>query len=85
MNTDPATLPNDVKLKLLAARDALTVGDVEEAYHQIYAIASPGFNKLADEVWTALETPTEENICPTCKGKGATAPNGVQYCNCINA
>lgn len=22
------------------------------------------------------------NVCPDCQGKGATAPNGVQYCNC---
>lgn len=22
------------------------------------------------------------NVCPTCQGKGATAPNGVPYCNC---
>lgn len=56
--TDPVSLPMDVKRKLLAARDALAVGDLMEAHHQIYSIASPNFDKLADEVWTALETPT---------------------------
>lgn len=57
-HTDPRTLPMDVKRKLLAARDALSVGDAAEAYHQIYAIASPGFDKLLHEVWTGLESPT---------------------------
>lgn len=55
--TDPMSLPQDVKRKLLAARDALEVGDVMEAHHQIYSIAAPHFDKLAHEVWTALETP----------------------------
>jgi len=59
--TDPVSLPMDVKRKLLAARDALTVGDLMEAHHQIYSIASPNFNKLADEVWTALESPTPDS------------------------
>lgn len=59
--TDPVSLPMDVKRKLLAARDALAVGDLMEAHHQIYSIASPHFNKLADEVWTALETPTPDS------------------------
>lgn len=58
--TDPRSLPADVKRKLLAARDALTEGDAMEAYHQIYSIASPHFDKLADEVWTGLESPSPE-------------------------
>ena len=59
--TDPVSLPMDVKRKLLAARDALTVGDIQEAYHQIYSIASPYYNKLEHEVWTALETVTPDS------------------------
>lgn len=58
--TDPRSLPADVKRKLLAARDALTEGDAMEAYHQIYSIASPHFDKLTDEVWTGLESPSPE-------------------------
>ena len=41
--TDPATLPNDIKQKLLAARDALIQIDVDGAYHQLYSIADPYF------------------------------------------
>lgn len=26
-----------------------------------------------------MEEPT---VCPDCQGRGATAPDGVQYCNC---
>ena len=60
ISTDPRSLPADVKRKLLAARDALTEGDAMEAYHQIYSIAAPHFDKLADEVWTGLESPSPE-------------------------
>lgn len=59
-STDPRSLPADVKRKLLAARDALIEGDAMEAYHQIYSIAAPHFDKLADEVWTGLESPSPE-------------------------
>ena len=24
----------------------------------------------------------DSEVCPNCDGKGATAPNGVKYCNC---
>lgn len=72
--TDPASLPMDVKRKLLAARDALAEGDAMEAYHRIYSIACPDFAKHIDEVWTALETPAPESspgarvedVCPDC-------------------
>ena len=65
--TDPRSLPTDVKRKLLAARDALTEGDAMEAYHQIYSIAAPHFDKLADEVWTGLESPEPvREMVPAC-------------------
>jgi len=65
--TDPRSLPADVKRKLLAARDALTEGDAMEAYHQIYSIAAPHFDKLADEVWTGLESPEPvREMVPAC-------------------
>jgi hypothetical protein len=41
--TDPATLPEDVRIKLQLARDALVAGDSAEANHWLYAIACPSF------------------------------------------
>lgn len=52
-HTDPASLPKDIRLKLLKARDALVVGDIDEAYHQLYSIASPEFSSL--DPWVKLE------------------------------
>lgn len=41
--TDPATLPEDVRVKLQLAREALIAGDAAEANHWLYAIACPSF------------------------------------------
>lgn len=38
-------LPKEVVERILKARDALVVGDRDEAYHQLYGIASPKFDK----------------------------------------
>jgi len=38
---------------LLAVRDALIASDIEEAYHQLYAIADPAFREF--EPWQKLE------------------------------
>lgn len=48
-----AELPADVAQKILAARNALVGGDTAEAYHQLYAIACPGFDSLTP--WAGLE------------------------------
>lgn len=44
-----------VAQQILKVRDALLKGDTEEAYHELYAIAAPGFDKFADDVWTEIE------------------------------
>lgn len=51
--TDPATLPDDIRAKLLLAREAFAAGDNAEAHHWIYAIACPGFDCY--DPWAALE------------------------------
>ncbi|MDQ3132415.1 MAG: hypothetical protein M3Q99_16835 [Acidobacteriota bacterium] len=51
--TDPAQLPTDVKVKLLAIRDALVIEDYDEAWHQLYSIACPSFQEF--EPWAKLE------------------------------
>lgn len=51
--SDPAEIPPDVARKILAARDALIKGDVDAAYHALYAIANPGFDSY--DPWNALE------------------------------
>ena len=50
--TDAATLPNDIKLKLLKIRDALVLEDIDEAYHTLYSIADPTFESY--EPWQSL-------------------------------
>jgi hypothetical protein len=52
--TDPATLPRDVRGKLLNLRAALLQGDIAEAHHHLYAIADPTFESFTP--WTGLET-----------------------------
>ena len=37
-------LPAEVVEKILRARDALVIGDRDEAYHQLYGIANPGYD-----------------------------------------
>lgn len=48
-------IPKWVAIKLLAIRDALVKNDYEEAWHQLYSIASPDFDKYSNEVWRGLE------------------------------
>lgn len=61
-STAPSQIPRDVIVKILAARDALTNYQaspegmreaISEAYHQLYAIACPGFDQF--EPWAELE------------------------------
>lgn len=46
-------LPTDVVERILKARDALVMHDRDEAYHQLYAIASPRFDKYFP--WDEME------------------------------
>jgi len=56
-STDPATLPDDVKKKILRARDALLLDDrpeaIRQAWHELYAIADPNFDQY--DPWANLE------------------------------
>jgi hypothetical protein len=63
--TDPATLPDDVKRKLLAVRDALIKDDCNEAFHHLYSIACPSFDEL--HPWERLEGSLES--CFICGGE----------------
>ena len=47
------TFDVEVARKILNARDALILNDVDEAYHQLCAIADPTFTSL--DHWKALE------------------------------
>ena len=40
---------------ILKVRDGLVENDAEEAYHWLYQIASPNFDKDIDEVWKEIE------------------------------
>ena len=42
-----------VAVKLIAMRDALAKNDIDEAYHLLYSIASPGFDEYSP--WDKLE------------------------------
>lgn len=46
-------LPVEVVEKILKARDALVVGNRDEAYHQLYGIASPGYDSYSP--WKEME------------------------------
>jgi len=46
-------LPAEVVHRILKCRDALVMGDRDEAYHQLYAIASPAFDKYFP--WDEME------------------------------
>ena len=50
---DPAGVPADVAVRLLAIRDALCHNDIDAAYHQLYGIADPGFTQI--HPWAGLE------------------------------
>jgi len=41
--------------KILKVKDALVEKDIDEAYHWLYQIASPNFDKMSKDVWTELE------------------------------
>jgi 8-oxo-dGTP diphosphatase len=60
-DTDPISM--NVAKKILAARDALIHGNLDEAYHQLYAIASPHFDKR--EPWKKLEDTVDEKSALT--------------------
>lgn len=51
--TNPETLPRDIKHKLIKIREALVRNELDEAYHILYSIASPNFDKI--QTWDALE------------------------------
>lgn len=46
---------HDWACHLLKVRDALAENDQNEAYHWLYQIASPNFDKDSDEVWKEIE------------------------------
>lgn len=50
-------LPNEVVEKILRVRDALVIGNNEEAYHQLYSIAAPLFDKYFP--WEEMEKQVE--------------------------
>jgi hypothetical protein len=52
MITNPKLLPNDIKEKLLAIRNALVREDINEAYHVLYSISDPSFSNY--NPWDAL-------------------------------
>ena len=52
--TDAATLPDDIKAKLLKIRDSLVAEDTNEAYHVLYSIADPTFWSF--DPWQSLES-----------------------------
>ena len=46
-------IPVEVMKKILLCRDAIIAGDVNEAYHQLYSIASPNFDEY--EPWDKFQ------------------------------
>ena len=42
-------------IKILKIRDAMIEKDYNEAWHWLYQIASPNFDKNCEDVWTELE------------------------------
>jgi len=51
--TDPATLPRDVRRRILLARDAIVATNLAEAYHQLQLIADP--QAESKDPWAKLE------------------------------
>lgn len=51
-------VPKWVAERILKIRDALVNDDKDEAYHWLYQIASPEFDKLSDDVWRDFEERT---------------------------
>jgi hypothetical protein len=60
--TAPYDIPADVAKKIIAAKDALTnmtgTDAIQEAYHQLYAIADPEFKSI--NPWSILEAQSNE-------------------------
>jgi len=85
--TDPATLPPDVKAKLLRIREALLVNDCQEAYHQLYSIACPDFGHL--DPWAALEKGARDACAHSWQWAKTSAPcepaELVQVCSLCGA
>ena len=78
--------------KILAIRNAIVSEDYEEAFHRLYSIASPAFDKTLDEVWVELEKTAEEpmEICATCNhhtalgytcGRDYGIPDTINICS----
>ena len=53
-NTDPKTLPDDVKKKLLGIRKALLQSNIRTAYDILYTIACPDF--AGHDPWSVFKT-----------------------------
>ena len=62
--TAPYDIPTDVSKKIIAARDALThmsgTDAIQEAYHQLYAIADPEFKSI--NPWSILEAQSNDKL-----------------------
>lgn len=62
--TAPASLPEDVRQKILNARDALThmsgEEQISEAYHALYSIADPSFESY--EPWARIDGRYNEKL-----------------------
>lgn len=52
-STDPASIPSDVRHKLLLIHAALVIGNLQEASHWLYSIACPSFQCY--EPYAAIE------------------------------
>ncbi len=62
--------------------DALRRFDVQYCKaHEVEVVTDEELDIALAAGEEALEA-NEPNVCPDCHGKGGTAPNGVQYCNC---
>lgn len=51
--TDAATMPDDIKMKLLRLRDALVKNKLQDAYRILYSIVDPKYEKR--DPWECLE------------------------------
>ena len=51
-----------VAKRLIAIREALLRNEMDEAFHQLYMIASPNCDKYSGEVWTEMEAIAGEYV-----------------------
>ena len=56
-------------IKILKIRDALIEEDYQEAWHWLYQIASPNFDKNYEDTWTDLEKLAENETYQSHKRK----------------